>query len=200
MTNPYFNFHEKSGQETDLYQGMTNEIIQIFGADFKFLPRTFQNKDLVLGEDPISYFDTTHDVTLYIENYEMYQNHGDLFAKFGFQVDDQITLIAHQETFLKEATKAPEISDLIYYPTGNAIFEITHVEDEIGFYQFGQQMTYKLTCKLYNYSGEEMTTGISDIDALNGINDINTSDESGEIENDADDLFNFDEDNIFGNL
>lgn len=197
--NPYFKLHEKSTDEYDLYNQLVDEVCETFGVNFKFLPRKFQNIDFIFGEDVGSYFDEAHELSLFLEDTERYSGSGDLFQKFGLQIDDNLTLFIQQDRFMDIVGEKPEISDLLYMPMTNALFEITYVEDEASFYAFGDQMSYKLTCKLYEYSGESMSTGISEVDGLNDITDVNTSDESDQFDAEESNIIDFSENNIFGN-
>lgn len=197
--NPYFKLHDESTDEYDLFNQMVDEICETFGINFKFLPRKFQNQDFIFGEDVGSYFDEAHDLSLFLEDTERYSGSGDLFQKFGLQIDDNMTLFIQQDRFMDIVKEKPEISDLLYFPMTNTLFEITYVEDEEGFYQFGKQMMYKFSCKLYEYTGEEMTTGISEVDGLNDITDTNTTDESDQYDSEEANVIDFSETNIFGN-
>ncbi len=64
----------------------------------------------------------------------------------------------------------PSPGDLIYFPMVDKIFEITRVEHESLFYQHGKLMTYDLYCELFDYSNEEFTTGITEIDDIADFN------------------------------
>ena len=46
------------------------------------------------------------------------------------------------------------------------LFEIKFVEDEIPFYQSGKNYVYNLTCELFQYSEEQLDTGITSIDNI----------------------------------
>ena len=46
----------------------------------------------------------------------------------------------------------------------NSFFEISYVEDDSPFFQLSNLPVYKLTCSLFEYSDEEIETGIAEID------------------------------------
>ena len=59
----------------------------------------------------------------------------------------------------------PKEGDLIYFPLGERIFEIKHVEFENPFYQLGKNYVYELKCELFEYEDEEISTGIDEIES-----------------------------------
>ena len=56
--------------------------------------------------------------------------------------------------------------DLIYLPFMKSFFEILFVEDEEPFFQLNNRPVYKLRVTRFEYSSEQMDTGVSAIDAL----------------------------------
>lgn len=78
---------------------------------------------------------------------------------------------------------------------------IEHVARPQGFYQFGGgQMMYRFTSTLFKYSHENFDTKFEDTDDF--MNDIGDSelkpDEDEQASNQADDILEFDESNVFG--
>ena len=63
-------------------------------------------------------------------------------------------------------TNRPTECDLIYFPLVKKLFEIKFVEHEQVFYQTGRLQTYDIRCELFEYSSEQIDTGISDIDSI----------------------------------
>jgi hypothetical protein len=58
---------------------------------------------------------------------------------------------------------------LIYIPLGNSLFEISHVEHQEPFFQLSNLPVYKLQCRLFEYSGEDIDTGIGAVDQFESI-------------------------------
>ena len=48
----------------------------------------------------------------------------------------------------------------------NSFFEIQFVQDQEPFFQLGQLPVYKLVCTRWEYSSEQIDTGVSDIDSV----------------------------------
>ena len=58
----------------------------------------------------------------------------------------------------------PKEGDLIYFPLGERLFEIKHVEFENPFYQLGKNYIYELQCELFRYEDEYIDTNVAVID------------------------------------
>ena len=58
----------------------------------------------------------------------------------------------------------PNEGDIIYYPLMNSFFEIQFVEDQEPFFALGQLPVYKLRVTRWEYSSEELNTGLATID------------------------------------
>jgi hypothetical protein len=203
MGNKFFKHHVDSADpEYNLYRGACNEIAEIYGVDFIFMQRKLENPDDIFGEDGSNKFDTNKPITFYLENFQQFEGNGDMFGKFGFTVDDQLILVVGVDTFkLESGVDKPFEGDLIYHPVSQKMFKVEHVSKPQGFYQFGAgEMMFRLTLTLFKYSHErfESTEGMTD-DLDTFMNDIKDStDEADQFEKGADDILNFDEENLFG--
>jgi hypothetical protein len=71
------------------------------------------------------------------------------------------------DTTLTDADR-PQEGDLVYHPILSRMFEVSFVDHDDPFYQLDNNPVYKLRCKQYEYSHEEIDTGIAAIDALEG--------------------------------
>lgn len=205
MGNPFFKHHvDQDDPEYNLFRNMCNEVAEMYGIDFIFLPRKLENPDDIFGEDGTNKFDESKIITMFIENFQQFEGNGDLFGKFGFTVDDQLILTVGVDVFKKEVgTEAPFEGDLIYHPSSTKFFKVEHVSKPQGFYQFGAgQMMFRLTLTLFKYSHERFESAdgmVDDIDTfMNDLNDVNNSDETDQMEKEAGDILDFDESNIFG--
>jgi hypothetical protein len=58
----------------------------------------------------------------------------------------------------------PKENDLIFIPTFNRIFVINHVDRDKDFFPLGVLPTYTLTCGVWDYSSERLSTGFTGID------------------------------------
>ena len=169
-TNLYFN-NTSSHAEQELINELTSEVIKIHGMDVFYLERTLVKEDLILGEDVLSKFTKVYEIEMYLKGTEGFGGEGDLGRKFGLDVRDEIIFTVHKDRFeLATDLAKPREGDLIFLPMVsaplNALFEIKFVEHEQPFYQAGKNYSFDITCELYQYSEEQLETGITAIDDI----------------------------------
>jgi hypothetical protein len=172
--NPYFKQDIRSEQL--LYNDIVVEALEIYGQSVYYLPRTIVNEDTIFGDDVPSRFGSGHKISMYIENIDGFDGEGDLFTRFGVEIRDEATFIVSRKKFEKLVSRIelnnnerlirPLEGDLIFLPMSNKLFQIMHVEHEQPFYQLQNLPVYKMRCQLFEYSGEDMDTGIEDVDVL----------------------------------
>jgi hypothetical protein len=71
------------------------------------------------------------------------------------------------DTTLTDADR-PQEGDLVYHPILSRMFEVSFVDHDDPFYQLDNNPIYKLRCRQYEYSHEEIDTGITAIDDIEG--------------------------------
>ena len=179
-TNFYFNNFEASSEQ-NLIEDLVIESIKIYGHDVVYLPRTIVNRDMVFNEDSISKFVDQYSIEMYIRNVDGFEGEGDFLSKFGLEIRDSITFSVSQRRFDEEIGQSevilrPRESDLIYFPLTKSFYEIKFVGHEPVFYQLGDLQFYDLRCELFEYSGEEISTGNELLDKLEDNTKINALD------------------------
>lgn len=170
--NVYFSQAVKS--EQDLYEDLIVESLKIYGQDAYYIPRTLVSRDVILNEDPSSKFDDAYLIETYIENVDGFEGTGDLYSKFGLQIQDEIQFVISRrvwerrvgifDTRYADQDPRPLEGDLIFLPMTNTFFEINQVEDDVPFYQLSNLPVYKLNCSTFEYGEEDVDTGIEVID------------------------------------
>ena len=60
----------------------------------------------------------------------------------------------------------PQEGDAIYHPTLKKLFQINFVDHDDPFHQLDNNPIYKMHCRLFEYSSEQLDTGIAAIDAI----------------------------------
>jgi len=171
LVNAYF----KKGvaSEQNMVQGFWNESIQVLGHTFYYLPRKLQKKDNLFGEDVLSAFEVALPIEMYIDNFNNWQGDQEIISKFGLEIRKQMVLsvsVTRWETEVAKiaanmwVTSRPQEGDLIYDPMTRALMEIKQADHDDEFYQLNKNYRYQLTCELFRYSQESITTGITDID------------------------------------
>jgi len=167
-------FPEKVRSEHELYENLVIESLKIYGNEVYYLPRDLVNEDTIFGDDPVSSFNSSYKIEMYIDNIEGFDGEGDLFTRFGVEIRDEATFVVSRrrwsqiiERYDNDITgERPREGDLIYFPLTNKLFQINHVEHEQPFYQIGNINTYKMRCQLFEYTGEDLDTGIDEIDEV----------------------------------
>lgn len=171
-TNTYFS--QGTTGEQDLTQSLVNEQIKMFGKDVYYIPRTLVKQDTVFGEDTMSKFEGAYLIEAFIEDNSGFRGDGDMFTKFGVQIADQATFVISRTRFTEAVDDnatlivegRPNEGDLVYFPMANKIFEIQFVEYEVPFFTLGKIYTWGLRCELFQYSDEDIDTGITEVDAI----------------------------------
>ena len=176
--NPFF-LHGSKGEQ-GLVQNLINEQIRMYGLEVTYIPRRYIRTDNIIREVQSSSFKESFPIEAYMNNYEGYGSGMDIMTKFGIQLKNEVSLVISRERFesyiaplmqgiisagntssgdLLFSTR-PKEGDLIYFPLGERLFEIKHVEFENPFYQLGKNYVYELKCELFEYEDEEIDTNI----------------------------------------
>ena len=177
-TNVYFDTGTRPEQH--LYEDLMIEQLKIYGQDVFYIPRTLVKEDELFGEDTLSKFDDAYLIEMYFENVEGYEGEKEIMSKFGLQMNEDVTfvvarrrfeqLVSHDSNLIVKTR--PNEGDLVYFPKVKKIFEISFVDHDDPFYQVHNVPAFKLKCKTFEYSGEDLDTGITEIDAIETDNSL----------------------------
>lgn len=174
--NKYFNYSSNKKSDSCLHQKLLDESIQISGNEIKYIRRNLVDIDNILNEHNEATFGKAKPIEIYIDNFEGF-GADDLVSKFGLTLDDQLRFSVSTARFDEEIGGVPLEGDLIYFELTDTILEIKYVDNEADFYSLGRNRKHKLTAEIFDYSGEELNTGIDEID---DFDEINFNVESGE--------------------
>jgi hypothetical protein len=169
-TNVFFSQAVKS--EQNLVEDLVVESLRMYGHNVYYLPRKIINEDTILGDAANSSFEDAYEVEMYLEGVEGFEGEGDLYSKFGIEIRDTATFVISRRSWerfvsldINLATGLrPNEGDLIYFPLSKSLFEIKFVEHENPFYQLGKLFVFKMTCDLFEYSGEKFDTEVVALD------------------------------------
>ena len=177
-TNVYFDTGTRP--EQNLYEDLMIEQLKIYGQDVFYIPRTLVKEDELFGEDTLSKFGDAYLIEMYFENVEGYEGEKEIMSKFGLQMNEDVTfvvarrrfeqLVSHDSNLIVKTR--PNEGDLVYFPKVNKIFEISFVDHDDPFYQVHNVPAFKLKCKTFEYSSEDLNTGITEIDAIETDNSL----------------------------
>ena len=164
----------KSKYTNALYQGIMQEYIDMYGVDIYYMPKKeYEPEDIdqVFNEVNNKEFDRVYRMRMLLEE-AIIGGGGDLFSKFGLEIQDEIVLFISIKEFherlsgedvdyskgMNELSQEivptetmetrPELLDLMFVPMWNSFFEVSFVEHQDN--MVGQYSTsYKLVCKKY---------------------------------------------------
>tara|TARA_B110000503_G_C7148516_1_gene414052 strand:+ start:963 stop:1817 length:855 start_codon:yes stop_codon:yes gene_type:complete len=177
-TNVYFDTGTRP--EQNLYEDLIIEQLRIYGQDVYYIPRKLLGQDSLFGEDTASKFEDAYLIEMYIDTIDGYDGEKELMSKFGLDIQNDATFTVARrrwEQFVSVdnnliVSSRPNEGDLIYWPKGSKLFEITFVDHDDPFYQVHNIPTYKLKCKTFEYGSEALDTGIAEIDAIEDDNSL----------------------------
>ena len=177
-TNVYFDTGTKPEQH--LYEDLMIEQLKIYGQDVYYIPRTLVKEAELLGEDVLSKFGDAYLIEMYFENTEGYEGEKEIMTKFGIEMRDEATFVVAKRRFEQLVSTdsnlivktRPNEGDLVYFPKVKKIFEISFVDHDDPFYQVHNVPAFKLKVRTFEYSSEDMDTGIAEIDAIEDANTL----------------------------
>jgi hypothetical protein len=176
-TNFFFN-NFQSSQEQLLIENLVIESIKIFGHDVYYIPRVLNNYDDVYGADDQSSYQQAFPIEMYIKSIDGFSGDGEFLSKFGVEIRNQVVFSMARRVFNEEIgqfteQERPNEGDIIYFPLNKRAFVIRFVNKYEMFYQLGALQTWEVTCEVFEYSGENFSTGIPEIDILQKKFDTN---------------------------
>ena len=177
--------------EQTLHEDLIIEGLRMYGHDVYYLPRTLVNKDIILGEDVASKFKSAFPIEAYFETSEGFAGQQEIINKFGLEIREDTTFMISKRRFgdlvdsrtalIKEGR--PNEGDILYLPLMNSFFEIQFVEDQQPFFQLGNLPVYKLRVTRWEYSSEEISTGVGEIDAAEDTYTLSQTEHQIALEN-----------------
>lgn len=170
-------FSQGTRGEQTLIEDIIIESLKIYGQEVMYIPRTLVSKDNILGEDRLSKFKTAFPIEMYFENVDSFDGQGAFIQKFGLMMEQSATLVVARRRWDQlvgryGATILPNRpceGDLIYFPLSKGLFEIKFVQHQDPFYQLGKLYVFKLQIELFQYSSEQIDTGIKEIDNFESL-------------------------------
>lgn len=163
--------------ENDLVADLIEEAIEQRGMQVRYILRDMLNPDQVFGESTMSEFKEGYQVPMFIESIEHFNGNGDIFDEFGINKVDSSIFQVGERTFKREiaaqsAIVRPREGDLVYLPLSDSLWEITKVKMDLKYYQLGKNYSYRLVCKLFEYSHEEISNPQSEFDEFTISKDL----------------------------
>jgi len=156
MADVSFGFHTKEVQDkvNFHYQKIHTQGLQMYGNEVYFLRYTI-DKDLtdrIFTEQQNKTYNEIYRMRMMAEDVSRMEGNGDLFSKFGLEIQDEMTLYISRIDFYEKLTGVevtidnfsevekltlsidsaitPKIDDLVYIPFWNSIFTLTFNEEQ----------------------------------------------------------------------
>lgn len=166
--------------EQNLYEDLIIECLKIYGFEAYYIPRKFNNIDVIFGEDTISSFEHAYPLEMYLQNVNGFEGDGELMSKFGVELKDTATFVVSKKRWLDTVARSgntvlelrPAEGDVIYFPLTKSFFEIRKVDTETPFFQIGKLFVFSLQTELMQFSSEDFNTGIAEIDEITDAIDM----------------------------
>lgn len=212
MLNPYFNQSQNVEGESDLYEDLIIEAIQVVGEDLLYIQR-LESDFNSLNEAQISELKKAFVIEAEVLSVENFGGDMDQFSYFGLAPMDRATFKISIKRFKEQAAfvdlKDPVEGDLLYMKTGNIIWEIKRVRKDDKFYIAGKRYCWIIECVLYQPNHEDNFQEQDFVFPGEGLGDLvlgdiqqERQDESNTLPLDASqgivEVSNFDVDNPFG--
>lgn len=203
-TNVFFNNYHHSNTQ-NLVDNLVVESIKQKGLDVNYIPRDVISYDEILGEGGTYKFANNFIIEMIIENVEQWGGQGEIFSKFGLQLNDECTLNVSKSRFITEMAgvrNMPREGDLIYLPFSQSFLQIKKMEYDSVFWPQGQNFIWQLKCELFSFSGEEFATGNTTIQSEIARYPVSANnsfmpDDSDELDIEQDLFIDFSEDNPY---
>ena len=212
--NPFFNQFTNTSEQS-LYEDLVVEAIRIYAYEMLYLPRTRKETDDIMNEVTMAEFNQAISCEFFIKNFMDFEGEGQILAKFGLEVRDQMTVNLSKrsfEEFIKPNTNSskPNEGDCIYIPMLDVVYQIKYVSTTPVFYSFGSLNMYEITMELIDFTGEKFNTGDPRIDNKYkefenlltdpdyNLEDYDLTAQNSVIQSESDDIVDFSENSPFG--
>lgn len=185
VLNPYF--HPQSESEQNLVEDLIIESIQIYGKQFYYIPRTLVNENLIFVEDRSSIYSNAYPIEMYFESIDAYEGE-DTFVNQFIEIKKTARIAVARKSWNNAVAdlvpNRPREGDLLWFPMTNTMLQINHVVHDNPFYQLEKLYVYRLTVEVWQYSSEELDTGIDEIDQIEDEETMDGNSTLDEVEQD----------------
>ena len=168
MANNRLNLYRKSvsTKSANMNRKACDQIIERYGIQVFYLPRTTPNLDRIFGDDPTSTFDSAHELTMLPDDPEFFNGGGQKMSGFGgFTSNYHHTLYIEIDRFTNmTGLDNPSEDDKLYVLLHNKWYRIKSCSDKPQFYYGAQLYVYKIQIEEDKPSHEPISTGEPEVD------------------------------------
>jgi hypothetical protein len=194
--------------EYSLYNGLTYEMINLYGFTTTYIKTIKVNMDMIFQEiqNLRANNSSIYSVNVYPENTGGFDSQNDILSKFGILSFDSINLYISAITYAsiyQDGNVQHGIGDLVVLPSGK-VFEITDIENQVpgmnnAFVYANQKNVYTLKCKPYQFNRDEITITDPSIPDFGHLFDI-ANENANKIAQDTQSTVAKNIDTVFGDL
>lgn len=169
--SPYFNHVGHQGQQ-NLVEDLIQEAIENNGVNCHYIARERLEEVTLYNESDLNRFTEGKLIEMYVEEISNFNGQGDVFQAFGgFTIEDSVVFKVSARRFVEElgVDALPKTGDLIYVDFANMAFEVDKRLEDEDWRQWGKNYTFRIKCTKFVYEGEEMVTGIEELDNLDDL-------------------------------
>lgn len=172
MLNPITNFYGRDSGESELLNQLNIELIQNFGFDCYYLPRTMNSEDYLYGESAQNTFSKALPIEMMLLTTSAFEGSQEFIGKMGMIIQQSMSLSVSRQRFKEEfltttGREAPLEGDLVYIPLLNFMYAIKYVDRGTPMRQLGNKYVWKLDIDKYQHDHAYFATGIPEIDRIN---------------------------------
>lgn len=168
MANNRLNLYRKSvsTKSANMQRIACDQIIERYGIQVYYLPRTTPNLDRIFGDDPTSTFDSAYELTLLPDDPEFFNGGGQKMSNFGgFTSNYNHTLYIEMDRFTNmTGLNNPSEDDILYVLLHDKWYKIKSANDKPMFYYGAQLYVYKFEVIELKYAHEPVSTGEPEVD------------------------------------
>jgi ketosteroid isomerase-like protein len=153
-----------------MLQKIVQDVVQVFGHDCWYVPRTVDVREEVLNEAETASYRAAYPVEMYVKTVDHMGGEGALLQKYGLTEYDELTFTISMKAWAElvrtrdTTLTRPREGDLIYVPMIRAAFRVRYVDKKAFFYQLGELQAWDVVAELYEASSETFDTGVPEID------------------------------------
>jgi hypothetical protein len=179
-------FNGVSFKEAKLFARAERESIEKYGHPVFYLPRTSLNIDKLHGEDYLSSFEKSYEMTMDLGDVAAFTAGSSSTNIYGadFLMQQGFTIeIEAFKFYTGGEIEKPVIRDILYVPLFNKFFKIQGFDDinREDYKTHGYDLCYHIEVEVWTYSHESINTGNIEVDS-----NIPTRDDSQYIEDQND--------------
>lgn len=204
MLNTFFS-HEADVGESDLFEQMVVETIQVVGVDLTYIQRIEENIN-ALSEAKYQKLKASFIIETEILEVQQFSGDTDVFSAMGYIPQDTAIFRMAQSRFKHEGLPfkivEPKTGDILHMPLSNTLWEIRRVAVDDTYFLGNKRYCWFLHCSLYQPNHETTDIDTQDYIFQGDLSDLLQTGEKEVLSQGMDEIIldgtDFDASNPFG--